>query len=176
MKLTAVLLFVACLNVCAKSEAQNITISQRNTTLEKVFKEIHKKAGYQFFYQDELLQQAKKFDINVKDASVEQVLDLCFKDQPLVFSITEKTITIKSKQETGVSTNIPSPPIQIKGKVTDQAGKPLVGVTVSVAGQTGGVSTNESGEFSITAPDNAVLTFSYIGYKTVTESVKVKPI
>lgn len=174
MKLTAVLLFVACLNVCANSEAQSITISQRNTTLEKVFKEIHKKAGYQFFYQDELLQQAKKFDINVKDASVEQVLDLCFKDQPLVFSITEKAITIKSKAEIDVSTNIPVPPIQIKGKVTDQAGKPLAGVTVSVAGQTGGVSTNESGDFSITAPDNGVLTFSYVGYKTVTESVKGK--
>lgn len=70
MKLTAVLLLAACLQVSAKTNAQSISISQRNTTLEKVFKEIHRKTGYQFFYQDELLRQAKSFDINVKDASV----------------------------------------------------------------------------------------------------------
>ena len=54
MKLTAVLLIVACLQVSAKGNAQNISISQRNASLEKVFKEIHRKTGYQFFYQNEL--------------------------------------------------------------------------------------------------------------------------
>ena len=113
MKLTALLLIVACLQVSAKGNAQNISISQRNTTLEKVFKEIHRKTGYQFFYQDELLQQAKKFDINVKNASIELVLELCFKDQPLNFTITEKTITIKRKAEVNVSNAPPLPPVPI---------------------------------------------------------------
>jgi TonB-dependent starch-binding outer membrane protein SusC len=173
MKLTAVLLIISCLQLSARSDAQSISISQKNTTLEKVFKEIHRKTGYQFFYQDELLRQAKKFDINVKDASVEQVLDLCFKDQPLNFTISEKTITIKSKEEPTTSSSL-APPIEIRGTVIDQNGKPLAGVTVSLVGQTGGISTNESGGFSMTVPDNAVLSFSYVGYKTVTQSVKGK--
>jgi hypothetical protein len=96
MKLTAVLLFAALLQVSAKGKAQSISISQRNTSLEKVFKEIHRKTGYQFFYQDELLRQAKKFDIEVKDASIEQVLEACFKDQPLNFTIVEKAITSRT--------------------------------------------------------------------------------
>jgi len=74
VKLTIVLLIAACLQVSATGNAQTISISQRNTTLEKVFKEIHRKTGYQFCYKDELLQQRKKFDIIVKDASIEQVL------------------------------------------------------------------------------------------------------
>ena len=175
MKLTAVLLLAACLQVSARTNAQSISISQRNTTLEKVFKEIHRKTGYQFFYQDELLRQAKSFDINVKDASVEQVLDVCFKDQPLNFSITEKAITIKRKEEMNFSNALPPAPlaqIDIRGKITDEKGKPLAGVTVAVLGEKGGVSTNEAGDFSMNVSENAVLTFSYVGYKTVTIPVK----
>ena len=176
MKLTAVLLIAACLQVSAKGNAQNISISQRNTSLEKVFKEIHRKTGYQFFYQDELLRQAKKFDINVKNASIEQVLELCFKDQPLNFTITEKTITIKRKEEVNVSNAPPPPPvlIEVTGKVKDENGKPLAGVSVSIVGGKGGVSTDEGGNFSISVPENAVLSFSYVGYKTVTVPVKGK--
>ena len=176
MKLTVVLLIAACLQVSAKGIAQNISISQRNTTLGRVFKEIHRKTGYQFFYQEELLQQAKKFDINVKNASIEQVLELCFKDQPLNFTITEKAITIKRKEEVNVSNAPPPPPVPINvtGKVKDENGKPLAGVSVSIVGGKGGVSTDEGGNFSISVPENAVLSFSYVGYKTVTVPVKGK--
>ena len=172
MKLTAVLLLTTCLQVSAAGNAQTISISQRNTSLERVFKEIHRKTGYQFFYQDELLQQAKKFDINVKDASVEQVLEICFRDQPLNFTITEKTIIIKRKEEIKIPNAAPPPAIIVKGKVKDENGKPLAGVSVSVTGGKAGVSTDEGGNFSIAVPENAELSFSYVGYKTVTMPVK----
>lgn len=177
MKLTAVLLLAALLQVSAKGKAQSISISQKNTSLEKVFKEIHRKTGYQFFYQDELLRQAKKFDIDVKDASIEQVLEVCFKDQPLNFSITEKAITIMSKDEVNFFNALPPPPmvqVVIKGMVKDEKGNPLAGVTVAILGNKAGVTTDERGEFSITVPDNAVLSFSYVGYKTINVPVKGK--
>lgn len=173
MKLTAVLLIAACLQVSANGNAQTISISQRNTTLEKVFKEIHRKTGYQFFYQDELLQQAKKFDISVKNASIEQVLEICFKNQPLTFIITENAITIKRKEEVNVS-NAPPSFIEIIGKVKDEKGNPLAGVSVSIVGEKGSVITDDRGNFSIAVPENAVLSFSYVGYKTVTVPVKGK--
>lgn len=177
MKLTAVLLIATCLQITARSNAQTISISQRNTSLEKVFKEIHRKAGYQFFYQDELLRQAKKFDINVKNATVEQVLEVCFKNQPLNFFIADKAITIKSKIEVIVSNASPSVVAvekEITGNVKDEKGKPLAGVSISVAGKKTAVSTDEKGNFSISVPDNAVLSFSYVGYKTYTVYVKDK--
>ncbi|WP_315819423.1 hypothetical protein [Paraflavitalea speifideaquila] len=49
MKLTAVLLIAACLQVSAEGTAQKVSISQKNTTLEKVFRELHRKTGYEFF-------------------------------------------------------------------------------------------------------------------------------
>jgi TonB-linked SusC/RagA family outer membrane protein len=59
----------------------------------------------------------------------------------------------------------------VRGTVIDNAG-PLLGVTVSVQGTTNATSTDTDGNYSITVPDeNAVLAFSYIGYKTYTERV-----
>lgn len=170
VKLTALLLIVA--NFCANAKTfAQITMSQRNVSLEKVFKEIHRKTGYQFFYKDELLKEAKKVDIDVKNASIEEVLDICFKDQPFGFTITQKTITVVRKNAGKVPASHPLPPIVIKGKVTDFNGVGLAGVSVSVIGSTTGVFTDIDGNFTITVPDNSVLSFTFIGFKT--ENVRV---
>ena len=175
MRLTVVIMMAACLQVSAKGEAQTISITLRNTSLEKVFKEIHRQAGYQFFYQDEVLQQARKFDIDVKNASIKVVLEWCFKDQPLNFTIKGKTINVLQKVEASVS-NAPPALVQINvvGRVTDNMGDAMAGVSVSIAGEKKGVTTDEKGYFSISVPENASLSFSYVGFKTITVSVNGK--
>ncbi len=65
-----------------------------------------------------------------------------------------------------------APPIIVKGSVKDQNGKALPGVSVSIVGTKGGVSTDIEGNFTISAPDNGVLSFTYVGYKTETLPVK----
>ncbi len=57
--------------------------------------------------------------------------------------------------------------IQITGKVTNaDDGNLLPGVSVVVKGTTTGTATNINGEYSITAPSNATLTFSFVGMKS----------
>jgi TonB-dependent starch-binding outer membrane protein SusC len=60
---------------------------------------------------------------------------------------------------------------QISGKITDEAGKPLSGVSVMVKGTSNGTTTNAAGAFTLDAPDNATLTVSGIGYETREMSV-----
>src|SRR3954468_23877721 len=55
---------------------------------------------------------------------------------------------------------------EIKGTVTDTKGNPAVGVTVGVKGGTGQVVTNEAGNFTIRAAQNATLTFSSVGFES----------
>lgn len=56
--------------------------------------------------------------------------------------------------------------VTVKGQVTDQAGEPLIGVTVLIDGQqTGGTVTDFDGNYTIKASSNATLKFSYIGYQ-----------
>ncbi|MHA6246922.1 SusC/RagA family TonB-linked outer membrane protein [Pontibacter sp. CAU 1760] len=53
----------------------------------------------------------------------------------------------------------------VNGRVVDEKGTGLPGVTVLVKGTTTGVSTDASGNFSISAPAGATLVFSYIGFQ-----------
>lgn len=62
-------------------------------------------------------------------------------------------------------------PLTVTGKVTDNGGEPLIGVSVIVAGTSTGMSTNIDGEFAVKANVGDVLKFSYIGYRP--QEVKV---
>ncbi len=55
--------------------------------------------------------------------------------------------------------------IQVKSRVVDQDGQPLVGATIKVKGSTGGTVTDLDGNFQLKASANAVLVVSYVGYK-----------
>src|SRR4030095_7059026 len=53
----------------------------------------------------------------------------------------------------------------VTGKVTDEKGNPLPGVTVQVKGKEGGVTTGNDGKFTIDIPDAAAtLVFTYVGF------------
>ncbi|WP_183567124.1 SusC/RagA family TonB-linked outer membrane protein [Mucilaginibacter sp. SP1R1] len=54
--------------------------------------------------------------------------------------------------------------VTVKGKIIDNTGQALIGVTVSVKGTATGTQTDVNGAFSINAPSNSTLKFAYIGY------------
>jgi TonB-linked SusC/RagA family outer membrane protein len=63
-------------------------------------------------------------------------------------------------------------PRQVRGIVTDAAaGQPLSGVSVVVKGTTTAVLTDINGSYTIAAPDDAVLVFSFIGMETREEAL-----
>lgn len=55
----------------------------------------------------------------------------------------------------------------IYGIVSDDKGEPLIGVSVLVKGTTNGTVTDIDGKYSISAPANSTLVFSYVGYVSV---------
>ena len=62
--------------------------------------------------------------------------------------------------------------VQVKGRVTDTAGEPLVAVTVYEAGNTSnGTVTDMDGNYSISAPESATLIYSCLGFEEVQEAV-----
>ena len=64
------------------------------------------------------------------------------------------------------SVAIYSQSVSVNGSVTDEMGVPLPGVTVIVKNTTTGTVSDFDGNYSISADDDSVLSFSYIGYKT----------
>ncbi len=64
--------------------------------------------------------------------------------------------------------------ITVKGTVTDTSGEPMPGVNVLEQGTTNGNITDIDGNYQISVPSNAKLSFSFIGYITQTVSVAGK--
>ena len=61
---------------------------------------------------------------------------------------------------------------KITGVVTDDFGEPIIGVTVRVKNAQNGAVTDVNGRYSVNAPKNATLVFSFIGYRTQEVAVK----
>lgn len=171
MKLTFAFILAACLQVSAKSYSQTVTISLKNASLQKLFTLVHKQTGYNFFYQDEWLSQTKKISIDVKDATLQDVLNASFQGQPLTFVIVEKTILLTQKgieKNTASQTEKLSPLLIIKGTIKNEDGEPVSGVSVIVKGTNKGTSTDTQGNYSIEVPESGTLIFSHINYQTQT--------
>ncbi|MDH6304861.1 TonB-linked SusC/RagA family outer membrane protein [Parabacteroides sp. PF5-5] len=63
---------------------------------------------------------------------------------------------------------------EITGKVTDQSGEALLGVSVSVKGTTEGIVTDIDGNFSLKTTENhPTLIFSYVGFQTIEKAAQV---
>jgi len=162
-----VLFIVTVMQVAAKpSDAQDVTLSGNNLSLEKIFQEISKQTDYQFLYRNEFLELAKPVNIHVLNVPVTKALDLCFEGQPFTYMIVGKTITIRHKPRNLPPIQQPPPPqIEILGTVVDSlTGNPLVGVTVQVKGGTTGTTTEANGKFTLSADEQSVLIVSYLGY------------
>lgn len=174
MKLITVLLIATCLQVNANGFSQKVTIRENNISLQKVFEEIRRQTGYNFFYADEVLRTAKKVSLSVKQEAVEKVLDICFVGQQLAYNISENTIVVKRKTDqhlTAAPVVVVPVATDVRGKVTDDKGQPLPGVSVFIKGTTTGVTTDANGNYSINVPDGAILVFSYVGFGNIEEKV-----
>lgn len=165
MKLMIILTLAAVLQVSAHTNAQNITLSKKNASLQQIFKEIRRQTDYNFFYNNKTLRLAQKVNLDVQQASLEQVLEKCFKGQPLSYVIQEKVIIVSEKEQDKTNWPPPAPPVDISGKIIDKEGKPLQGVSVFVKGTNQGTTSNAEGFFVLRGvQDNATIEVSYVGY------------
>ncbi|WP_090996742.1 TonB-dependent receptor [Pedobacter insulae] len=163
MKLTIVLLLATSLQfVSAKTFGQKINLVRNNVTLEAALMEIQKQTGYNFFYSQELLKNAKPFDISVSNSSLKEVLAICFKGQPLTYILNKKTIVVKPADLKNIVQDI-----TITGKVLDHQGLPLEGVSVKLKDANKETVTNQNGDYTISVPDgDAKLVFSFLGFES----------
>ena len=65
--------------------------------------------------------------------------------------------------------------IRVTGIVKSSDGEPLVGVSVKIKGTNKGVNTNAEGRYTINAPSNGVLVFTYLGFQRREVRIAGKP-
>lgn len=168
MKLTALFLFLLCLQVNAHTQNNRVTLDMKNVPLEKVFEEIQRQTDLNFFFNEELIAAVKPVTVKVHDAEIKHVLEICFKGLPFNYEILDRTIVVKPKTSTPALDNSfshkPLPPV-VRGRVTNENGQPIPGATITIKGTTKGTAADNNGNFVLAdVPENAVLVISSIGY------------
>lgn len=183
LNLVVLLLGLGFSQVNASSYAQQITLKREKSNLETILKDLEKQSGYTFFYKKSDVSAVKSLDIDLKDISLDRALNKVLRSNNFSYDYFDKTIVIKKNQ--GLAKQIAHRPVlltesvvtkeiqqnYIRGKVVDDAGKPLAGVTVSLNGSPKyAVATNEKGEYTLPiSASNQEIVFSLIGFKTYTQ-------
>ncbi|WP_311948537.1 SusC/RagA family TonB-linked outer membrane protein [Mucilaginibacter terrae] len=175
LRLTIVLLSIFALQIRA-AKAQVVTISKTNAKLVDVFKEIRKQTGYDFVYTSSQMNEARPVTVNLQTATLETALAACFRDQPLTYSIKNKTIIVKAKPVSeSRTTGLPSLVKYrlVTGQVNSADNKPVTGVTVVSKELNVRTVTDKEGKYRIDVIDQgqAMLIFSYVGLETKEVSV-----
>jgi len=168
MKVYVLLFLLTIGNVMATgvySQNARISLNLSGKTVADVLSEIEKKSEFNFVYNNKLIDVDRQVTIAVADEDINSILELLFNDTDVEYVVNDKHIILsnqlseKKAQEQGVSV--------IKGKVTDENNRPVIGATVVVKGTTIGTITNVDGQYELPGVDqNAMLVFSFIGMKT----------
>lgn len=147
----------------AQAQTARFTIHMENVPMEQVVNEIEKQSRYLFLFNKDIDSRRIIVSVNAENQTITQILPALFKDTGLDYTIEGMSILVTKKAEASEK------PIQVRGKVLDQQGLPIVGASVIVQGTTVGVSTDAQGRFELEVPAPAasrVLEISYLGYET----------
>jgi len=170
MKLTVFFTFAMLFQAIASSHAQKLTLSVQRATLEEVMTEIQRQQGYSFFFLGKDI-ASTPVSVELKQASLKDAMLAILEKKELDWYMKNKTIVIK-KRKTQISRMIDrhtEQPIQqqrfLTGRITDEQGNPLEGVTATIQGTTTATTTDSEGNYRISVPEGAkILVFSIVGF------------
>lgn len=165
MKLMTFLLFAAVFQVSAKGISQKFSVTGKKLPLEKVFALVEQQSDFSFVYKYNDLQHAQPVDVNLKNASIQQLLDACLKGQHLSYTIEKNIIAIKKDNSYAAIILQAAAPQTITGVVKNAHGEPLPNVSVQVKGTARGAVTDEKGQFTVRAESGDVLVITSLGYE-----------
>jgi TonB-linked SusC/RagA family outer membrane protein len=143
------------------SQAQTISLNMTRARIVEVLNEIESQSQFRFIYSPNTFNVDDRITVSVNDQKIDDVLQQIFSGTHVTYQKFDKQIVLSSEPVVSDQTRT------ITGKVTDQSGQPLPGVTVVLKGTTTGAITNTEGRYTISnIPAHASLTFSFVGMKT----------
>ena len=165
MKLCFILTFIGILHLSAATYSQDtrLDLKVKNASLESVMNDIRTQSEYSFFFDDIAVKKISNITLDLKGATIEEVLATCLKNTGFSFRVLDKTIILFREQAKNDKKKL----FIIQGKVLDENNKPMPGVTVLLDSTKVGTSTDIAGHFVLPLPEaKGTLVFSFIGYKT----------
>ncbi len=174
MKLTLLILLLSAASLWANSGySQNtmLSIKMKNCTLKELIEQIENQSEFIFVYYNGVVDLDRRITVNMTNQTVDKILDSVFKSTDNTYKVYGRQITIGRKDlpDNKIIPDLENTEIQqykkLTGKVIDQNGKPIPGVTIVVKGMTIGTVTDSDGNFNLQVPEgSSALIFSFVGY------------
>ncbi len=149
-----------------EADTQRFTFSMHQISLHEALERIRKQTSYSFAYNPRRINLQKKIDIQVKDVSLQDLMEKLAKASGTAFRIIGKQIVLT---ETGKVERM-----TVSGFIRDvRTGESLPGATVYIPDLQTGTACNSAGFYSLSLPrGDYELTFSSLGYIPQTQTVR----
>lgn len=151
------------------AQSTRLSLQLENKTLMEVLDAIESQSDFRFYYNSKLVNTKQRVTIQFRNEDVFAILSKLFSSTNVNYRVngTDIILTVDSKDTAGTDQTGKGDLINVKGRVTDSNGEPLIGVTVQVKGTGQGAMTDYTGAYSIqNVPADGVLVFSFVGMKT----------
>ena len=169
--LSVLLLLFSCPTYAQEQDylKKKIDVTYAAAAMKEILTDLTKKTGIEFLYNQDEVKQVQPQTFTMKQVTVTEVLDRCFKGTNLGYKFVDGTIIITVNKISPVVNMI-----KLTGKVTTSKGEVLSGATLTLKGTTVGVATDVNGKYELNIPDgkNQVLIVSFLGMKT--QEIKIQ--
>jgi TonB-linked SusC/RagA family outer membrane protein len=179
MKLLTFLMFTVLAVSAADSYSQTakFSLKLKDATVKEVFDHIEDNSEFILLYNEKWVDVNRRVDIDVRNETVEKILNQTFEGTRNVYKIYDRQIVILKDEKAEVplfknqksvldlDSELQQQLREISGKVTGTDRLPIPGVSVIVKGTTIGTITDSNGEFSLRIPvDAEILQLSFVGF------------
>ncbi len=184
MKFNSIVLLVGvCLSqVNAHTYGQQITLKRDKSNLEVILKEFERQSGYVFLYDKAEVDKIKNISVEMKKMPFKEALNELLKDTSLDVDFFNNTVVLKrlspktSPSPAKIERVVIEQQQPIKGRVLDEQGKPVSGVSIRLKSTGKSVSTASDGSFEFAdGQKSAILVISCVGYLAQEYTTSGKP-
>lgn len=171
MKILCFLMLVWLIQVRGEAYSQNqlLTLQLKNCNVEEFLQEVKNQTGIRFMYRSEFVRKIPRFNLDVRQKRVEDVLKQVFAGQGIHCRF-EDEVVILVKEEPGKEQQAQMQEkkmIKVSGTVKDEKGESLPGATVLLKGTSLGTATDIDGRYSLTIPEGVhTLLFTMVGMES----------
>lgn len=164
------ILTVFCLNASIFASAQKVTFEVRNKRMTDVLKEITRKTGVNFFYNNTVFDDTRTVSYNASNSEVLDVVNRLIGSNYRAVFVDQNVIAIEVVAVSKTAEAVQE--IKIEGIVSDAKGNPLPGVIVSIKDDVVGVLADANGHYELNVRKGNVIIFSFLGYKKQEITIK----
>ncbi|MBL0738712.1 SusC/RagA family TonB-linked outer membrane protein [Flavobacterium sp. GN10] len=143
-----------------------ISLNLKDAAITEFFNAVEQKTSFTFVFDEKITGTSQRISIYAEKESLDGVLAKVASKTGLSFKKLNNTITVTKNLRAQMN---------VRGKVLDESGMPMPGVTILEKGTKTNTMTDMEGNFSFAVNASAVLVISYMGYVTQEVAANANP-